>query len=906
MSRYPIQAMSLEAFASLVEQVGMPIELDDFEQLIERKLLLPLEGEQEDGSPEFCLLQLFGLARYVDAVTVLHHPWLGAPEDLEGAIDEARHVTVHLTTLANRLRGEAEFVRKEELEQLVLEFERELEQSNPFGPLAVIIDFARRDVIEQLRGAARFWAEMHFCASELSRMADELARGDLAETAPMGHASVSGLASRGLRTTQDMEAVDTAALRSTLELETPEEGDAADASATAPAIKTGIKPPTSSPRVTTEMDAVERSEGEAADASAEEGEGDQEEEGANPFKRDASQSTSSNSDLQHRLEALRNLDGRRARASSIGAKAIALAQAKAEAEADDDVEEEGAVPESAQVFDEETVAREVSPDALAETVGEGEEEDAAAPDGEEDGEDKNIFAVEENTFILDNEIEGEDEDAGEGGEESDSSGNNDDGGDDGDELVSEQAQEPESAPDPRPEEQADHASMAEKIQELNQKREAYMREQNWEGLLALYEDGITLFEAQERQQVHLTLAKLYELKLQDSARAFENMTAAFSLGGPRAIQEKIIEAMQRSGGGGAQKESYLAWLEEQAGATDLAPDSMELLQMTWSRHLRAEDPQRAFFSFASYLADNPEERASESTLAFFEELGEGVENEELYALYDDLLEQVRRGETLALIGEKAGMHALENAGNALALGYLSKAYAADPSREQCYHILAQLYEEEERWSELALLHERRAVYDPSQAEAMADALRDARARELESPDDSIAFFTEHLDANPGDTIARDRLLHIFMHHSRHAEAYAFLNRHIEQLESPEQRARLLQSMATIAQKHLYAPEEAVVHLEEALRLGGEDRGVLEGLIALQIELQQWPHVIKAIERLTGSFELENSQRITMLMKGAQAARHGADPEAERRFLEHVLALEPAHTQANAALAELAN
>ena len=113
-------------------------------------------------------------------------------------------------------------------------------------------------------------------------------------------------------------------------------------------------------------------------------------------------------------------------------------------------------------------------------------------------------------------------------------------------------------------------------------------------------------------------------------------------------------------------------------------------------------------------------------------------------------------------------------------------------------------------------------------------------------------------------------------------------------------------MATIAQKHLYAPEEAVVHLEEALRLGGDDRGVLEGLITLQIELQQWPHVIKAIERLTGNFELENSQRVAVLMKGAQAARHGLNKEAERRFLEHVIALEPAHAQANAALAELAN
>lgn len=879
MSRYPIQSMSLEAFASLVEQVGMPIELEDFEQLIEHKLLLPLDGDPGDGLPEFCLLQLFGLARYIDAVTILHHPWLGDPEGLDAAIDEARHVTVHLTSLANRLRDEAEFVRKEELEQIVLEFQRELQQSNPFGPLASIIDFARRDVIEQMQGATRFWAEMHFCASALAEMADGLARGDLAETAPMGHASVSGLASRGLRTTQDMDAVESVALRSTLELEKPEADDASETVASA--LDAGIKPPTSSPRVTAEMDAVERPEDDEDAPLDDEGE----EEGANPFKRDASQSTSNNSDLQQRLEALRNLDGRRARASSIGAKAIALAQAKAEAEADDEPEEEeGVVPESARDQEESEVV-------LTEEEGASAEDEAPAG--------QNIFSVEENTFILEHEADGgEDEDVA---------------NEDHVELVEDEAPledlepEPDEASEPsQPEEQSDHVSMAEKIQELNQKREAYMREQNWEGLVALYEDGISLFESQERQQVHLTLAKLYELKLQDSARAFENMTAAFALGGPRAIQEKIIEAMQRSGGGGAQKESYVAWLEEQAQATDLALSSMELLQMTWSRHLRAEDPQRAFFSFASYLADNPEERANEESLTFFEELGEGVEHEELYALYDDLLEQVRRGETLALICEKAGLHALENAGNALALGYLARAYAADPSREQCYHILAQLYEEEARWSELALLHERRAVYDPTQAEAMADALRDARARELENPDTSIAFFTQHLDAHPGDTLARDRLLHIFMHHSRHAEAYAFLNRHIEQLESPEQRARLLQSMATIAQKHLYAPEEAVVHLEEALRLGGDDRGVLEGLITLQIELQQWPHVIKAIERLTGNFELENSQRVAVLMKGAQAARHGLNKEAERRFLEHVIALEPAHAQANAALAELAN
>ena len=868
--------MSLEAFASLVEQVGMPIELEDFEQLLEHKLLLPLasDGGEGEDEPMFCTLQLFGLARYVDAVAIHHHPWLSPPG--EPSLDKARHVMVHLTTLANRMRSEAEFVRPDELEQLVLEFERELQQSNPFGPLAPIIDFARRDVIDQLRGEARFWAEMHFTASALADLAENTPRGDLAETAPMGHASVSGMASRGLRTTQDMEAVEKGNLRSTLELEKPDadggaeaSGEAPDHSATAPALDTStLKPPTSSPRVTAEMEAVERPEGE----SAEDGDDGEEEEGANPFKRDKSQSTTNTSDLQNRLEALRNLDGRRARASSIGAKAIALAQAKAEAESDSDPEEDEDASSSESANETSSSGEETSSPAAQEAPAEA--------DAEGDGEGENVFAVNEQTFVLEQEP------------------------DEGGEAPETEAAEGDPPPTDEQAAEVEPVSMAEKIQELNQKREAYMREQNWQGLVDLYEDGIELFEAQERQQVHLTLARLYELKLQDSASAFTNMTAAFALGGPKAIQEKIIEAMQHSGGGGAQKEAYLAWLEEQAQSEQLPTESLELLQMAWSRHLRGDDPQRAFFSFASYLADKPEERANDETLAFFEEISEGVDHEELYALYDDILEQVRRGETLALISEKAGLHALEHAGNARALGYLAKAYAADPSREQCYHILAQLYEEEERWSELAMLHDRRALQDPSQAEAMADVLRDARAKELEEPEKSIDFYNTHLEQKPTDSLARDRLLHIFMHHSRHAEAYAFLNRHIEQLEHPEQRARLLQSMATIAQKHLYAPEEAVVHLEEALRLVPEGRGILESLIDLQIELQQWPHVIDAVERLTTSFELENTQRIVALMKGAQAARHGSDPKSERRFLENVIALEPSHARANAALSEL--
>ena len=72
MSRNPIRAISLEEFASLVEQVGLPLEAEDFEQLLAHGLLGSLDGQGQ----RFCSLQLFGLARYVESIRVHHHPWL--------------------------------------------------------------------------------------------------------------------------------------------------------------------------------------------------------------------------------------------------------------------------------------------------------------------------------------------------------------------------------------------------------------------------------------------------------------------------------------------------------------------------------------------------------------------------------------------------------------------------------------------------------------------------------------------------------------------------------------------------------------------------------------------------------------------------------------------------------------
>lgn len=95
----------------------------------------------------------------------------------------------------------------------------------------------------------------------------------------------------------------------------------------------------------------------------------------------------------------------------------------------------------------------------------------------------------------------------------------------------------------------DSKTTAERIAELNRRREAYLREQKWEELVALYEDGIELFSIPaEREQVFLVLAMLQEAKLRQKGRAFEAFTRALAEGQEGPGRKKALEGLRRLAG----------------------------------------------------------------------------------------------------------------------------------------------------------------------------------------------------------------------------------------------------------------------------------------------------------------------------------------------------------------------
>ncbi len=104
---------------------------------------------------------------------------------------------------------------------------------------------------------------------------------------------------------------------------------------------------------------------------------------------------------------------------------------------------------------------------------------------------------------------------------------------------------------------------SERIRRLNRRREVYLKMKEWPKLAELYEEGIELFgEPEERRQIFLVLAMLYEVKLRQPDKAFGAFARAWAVEGESEGKDKAWEGLQRLGRSAGLSERYGTWLGE--------------------------------------------------------------------------------------------------------------------------------------------------------------------------------------------------------------------------------------------------------------------------------------------------------------------------------------------------------
>lgn len=422
------------------------------------------------------------------------------------------------------------------------------------------------------------------------------------------------------------------------------------------------------------------------------------------------------------------------------------------------------------------------------------------------------------------------------------------------------------------------------IEELNRLRETYLKAQDWEALAKLYRERIDLFEApQERQQIHLALATIYEAKLDQTQEALERFIYAFETEGP--ARDKALEGARRLAVQEDLANAFYTWVLEFSERTDAETARQLQPDLAHALHRQGED-QRAFLTLASYLHQDPDSRVDAEGLDRLESYSLNLEPSELDSFFSDILEADPEDRVVELVGVRAGLNHLNRGESHHALRFFRQVLDIAPGNQVAFNNLSRIYENEENYLELAEFIESRIAHAESEEDVqrLQDDLE--RIRRLATAPDTAQPVRPLFEANPEDP----DLLEKFLDHHREAgelaEAYGVLNRLYPELEAEAQRIAFKLALADIATTALAAPEEAEMHVNEALDLGGPSPEVLGALAQIHVANKNWMNAVSAIESLlaTGTEGVPAERLVQWLELGIESAERAHRGEEKTLFV----------------------
>lgn len=863
-----LRPLPIDEFIRLASQAGLEVSREDLEQLERRRLIQPYE------SGSLGRLHLYLLAVYFEAIRVHRHPWSMKPS--ERTLDEVKAISTAVSNVMQVLdKPEVSNGAADSVAQLGLEIERFLATIDPFGPLAELIDIVRADVLQRLRGTGRLYAELRATASALADTTERFAPAAEVETP---HTLEVPEENEDVRTTKEMEAADLAvteappadvedAEESEGEESEPQEELAAEASEPEEIAAEQSEPEDDQPE-DSQPEVIAADESEPEEIAAEEGEP----EASEPEDFDAP-----DTDLRVVSDD----------------EEVAAPQAEPTAEVE--------IPDEVAAADEPSAeaAEESAPRETPAAVPEAEEPEAEEPRAEESEAEEPPPAIDDEDSRTTQETEKTERDSEDRknpfSREESSTGRTKALLDRLEAIKAQRGDEDEPSEDgaaqgaaPAAESPSkDTRNLQEKVNELNQLREQLIRAQDWGGLVALYEGRIDLFEdPPDRQQVFLTLATLYELKLEDQENAFRCFHEAFSIP-VEAGQKKTLDSLRKIGIRPDVVENWVTWLKEHLESCP--PSLRQAMQRDLGKaQAAAGHPQRAFLGFAAYLSESPDDRIDAGALDFLDELSLGVDDEELGNFYDGILENDTTPATRFIVALRAGMFFLGRNEPHHALRCFRQAFDADPTSDIAFGNLSRLYEKEENWGDLrSLIARKLTTAEGEEAERLRRELGRVVENEL-STEEAIAKFTHTLDQNPNDEHALNRLVQAYAAMDRFADAYGHLNRLLDKGLQKDQEIRIRKQLAVIAAENLQAPEEAAHHFQRALELSGPDREILEGLASVRMNAGDWSQAISALRLLTGGSVVLGGDRMKKwLNAGIEASRQANRPEDLKHFQDRL-------------------
>ncbi len=231
-----------------------------------------------------------------------------------------------------------------------------------------------------------------------------------------------------------------------------------------------------------------------------------------------------------------------------------------------------------------------------------------------------------------------------------------------------------------------------------------------------------------------------------------------------------------------------------------------------------------------------------------------------------------------------------------AVEHYRKVLEVDPEHHRSADALERLFQQTERYEDLAGVYRRKARMTPSPDEQREQLVKAAAIYEdiLGKPGDAIAVHKEVLEIDPTDLESLDRLIELqtqLGHWSALLETY---ERKAEVVSDAETRRALFNAMGGVYETQLDDSAKAVDAYQRVLEIDPDDRSALARLDGLFERTGEWRDLLQVLERQS-ELATDEDERIELRYRIGELWRsHLDDPIQAVEIYREVLADVPAH------------
>jgi tetratricopeptide (TPR) repeat protein len=210
--------------------------------------------------------------------------------------------------------------------------------------------------------------------------------------------------------------------------------------------------------------------------------------------------------------------------------------------------------------------------------------------------------------------------------------------------------------------------------------------------------------------------------------------------------------------------------------------------------------------------------------------------------------------------------------------------------------LERLFQQTERYEDLASIYRRKAQILPSPSDQRDQLVKAAAIYEdiLEKPGEAIAVHQQVLEIDPTDIESLDRLIELELGLGKWSSLLQTYERKAEVVSDPDARKEIFAAIGRVHEAQLDDGDKAIDAYQRVLEIDPDDLQALRHLDILHESMSQWRDLLQVLERQS-ELATDEDQRIELCFRiGELWRRHLEDPTQSIEIYRDILAETPGH------------